>query len=382
MPAGDHHHLAWLDGSLRQSHAERGELVAPGAPRRPHRHRRAGSGADAAGDVVLAAGLDEGEVAGAQAHAHAGAEEAFPDRLQGALEVGHRDLLVDDERFENLPGYAYEPHYVEVDGLRLHHIDEGSGPTVVCFHGEPDWSYLYRHMLDALVAGGHRVVCPDLVGFGRSDKPAARSDYTYQRHVDWLRATVEALDLRHITLVCQDWGGLLGLRLVAEQPERFARVIAANTFLPTGDGAPSDAFLAWRSFSQSVPEFPTGRILQGGTQTELSPDVVAAYDAPFPDESYKAGARQFPTLVPVAPDDPAAPANRAAWESLAKFDKPFLCAFSDSDPITAGADRHFISRIPGTTGMPHVTIEGAGHFLQEDKGEELAEEVVRFVHAT
>ncbi len=220
------------------------------------------------------------------------------------------------------------------------------------------------------------------MGFGRSDKPAARADYTYQRHVDWMRAVLTGLDLRGVTLVCQDWGGLIGLRLVAEHPERFARVVAANTFLPTGDRDPGPAFLAWRKFSQEVPEFPVGRIVRGGCVTELPAEVVAAYDAPFPEERYKAGARQFPLLVPASPDDPAAEPNRAAWRVLEGWEKPFLTAFSDSDPITAGADRVLQERIPGARGLPHTTIAGGGHFLQEDRGEELARVVVDFVAST
>jgi haloalkane dehalogenase len=298
-------------------------------------------------------------------------------------------LRTPDERFADLPGYPFAPHYVEIpsgDGgrLRVHTVDEGpaNADPVLCLHGEPSWSYLYRKMIPVLVAAGHRVVAPDLVGFGRSDKPSERSDYSYQRHVDWLRATIEALDLRRITLVCQDWGGLLGLRIVGETPERFARVVAANTFLPTGDGTPSEGFLAWRKFSQSVPEFPAGGILQGATQTELSPAEVAAYDAPFPDESYKAGARQFPLLVPIAPDDPAAPANRAAWQGLERFEKPFLTAFSDGDPVTRGGDGPLQQRIPGARGQRHTTLAGGGHFLQEDCGPELAKVVIEFIAAT
>ncbi len=298
-------------------------------------------------------------------------------------------LRTPDERFANLPGFPFAPHYVEIpsgDGarLRVHYVDEGPADAdpVLCLHGEPSWSYLYRKMIPVITAAGHRVVAPDLVGFGRSDKPAERSDYSYQRHVDWLRATVETLDLRRITLVCQDWGGLLGLRLVGEHPDRFARVVAANTFLPTGDGTPSEAFLAWRAFSQKVPVFPTGQILQGATVTELPSAVVAAYDAPFPDESYKSGARQFPLLVPIAPDDPAGPANRAAWQVLERFEKPFLTAFSDGDPVTRGGDVAFQQRIPGARGQQHVTIAGGGHFLQEDCGEELARVVARFIAAT
>jgi haloalkane dehalogenase len=237
-------------------------------------------------------------------------------------------------------------------------------------------------MIPHMSAAGHRCVAPDLVGFGRSDKPAARADYTYQRHVDWLRGVIEALDLRDVTLVCQDWGGLLGLRLVAEHPDRFAGVVAANTFLPTGDVALGEGFLRWREYSQTTPEFHVGGIVRGGCVTELPREVIAAYDAPFPDDRYKAGARQFPLLVPAAPDDPAAPANRAAWEVLRRWTKPFLTAFSDGDPVTAGCDAVFQREIPGCKGQPHTTIRGAGHFLQEDKGEELARVVVDFMAKT
>ena len=293
-------------------------------------------------------------------------------------------LRTPDERFANLPGYAFDPHYLEVDGLRIHYVDEGpaDGQPVLLLHGEPSWCYLYRKMVPAIAAAGLRAVAPDLVGFGRSDKPAQRSDYTYQRHVDWMTALVERLDLRGATLVGQDWGGLIGLRIAAEHPERFARIVAANTFLPTGDAPPGEAFLRWREFSQKAPELHIGRIIQGGTTTELPDDVVAAYDAPFPDDTYKAGARQFPTLVPTSLDDPAAPANRRAWEVLERWEKPFLCAFSDGDPITKGGDRAFQARVPGTKGMPHTTIVGGGHFLQEDKGEELANVIVDFIRST
>jgi haloalkane dehalogenase len=232
-------------------------------------------------------------------------------------------------------------------------------------------------MIPVLVGAGRRVVAPDLVGFGRSDKPTRREDYTYQRHVDWLDAVVfGALDLQDVTLVCQDWGGLLGLRLVADHPERFRAVVAANTFLPTGEGSPSDAFLSWQRFSQEVAELPVGQILQGATVTTLPDEVVAAYDAPFPDESYKEGARQFPLLVPTTPDDPGAVANRRAWASLERFDKPFVTAFSDQDPVTRGADAVLQRRIPGAAGQPHTTLVGGGHFLQEDVGPALAQVVL------
>ena len=290
-------------------------------------------------------------------------------------------LRTPDERFSNLPGYAFEPHYVDVDGVRVHYVDEGpaSAEPVLMLHGEPSWSYLYRKMIPIITAAGYRAVAPDLVGFGRSDKPGRREDYTYQRHVDWMRGLLEALDLRHITLVCQDWGGLIGLRLATEHEERFDRVVAANTGLPTGDTSMGEAFLAWQRYSQTTPNFHVGGIVKGGCVSELAPEVIAAYNAPFPDDRYKAGARQFPLLVPMSPDDPAAVPNRKAWEVLARWEKPFLTAFSDSDPITRGSDRVFQKMIPGTKGQPHTTIVGAGHFLQEDKGEELARVVVDFI---
>ncbi|GIW40932.1 MAG: haloalkane dehalogenase [Candidatus Binatia bacterium] len=296
-----------------------------------------------------------------------------------------KKLRTPEERFQDLPGYPFRPNYLEVpDGeggtLRIHYVDEGpkEAEVILCLHGEPSWSYLYRKMIPIFVDAGYRVLAPDLVGFGRSDKPAERSDYTYQRHVDWMGAWFDALRLDRVTLFCQDWGGLVGLRVLADRPDRFDRVVAANTGLPTGDVPLSDAFLAWRKFSQEVPEFPVGTLIAGACRTELPPEVVRAYDAPFPDESYKAGARQFPVLVPISPDDPAAPANRRAWEVLRRWEKPFLTAFSDSDPVTRGGERIFQELVPGARGQPHTIVEGAGHFLQEDKGEELAELVVRF----
>ena len=300
-------------------------------------------------------------------------------------------LRTPDDRFDGLPGYPFAPHYVEVpsgDGsgtLRVHYVDEGPADatgTVLLMHGEPSWSYLYRTMIPVITAAGYRAVAPDLVGFGRSDKPAARADYTYQRHVDWMRAAVEAIDLNGVTLFCQDWGGLIGLRLVAEMDPRFDRVVAANTFLPTGDTPPGEAFLNWQSFSQTVPDFAVGQILNFGSTTELPPEVIAAYDAPFPDDGFKAGARQFPMLVPTSPDDPASEANRAAWRVLEAWKKPFLTAFSDSDPVTKGGDRVLQARIPGAVGQPHTTTAGAGHFLQEDAGPDLARVIVDFVQAT
>jgi haloalkane dehalogenase len=308
-------------------------------------------------------------------------------------------LRTPDERFTGLPGYPFEPHYVQLGdrqrgdtggrpsgpALRVHYLDEGPADAapVLLMHGEPSWSYLYRTMIPVLVAAGHRCVAPDLVGFGRSDKPAEAGDYSYQRHVDWMSETIfDRLGLTGITLVGQDWGGLIGLRLLAAQPDRFSRVVAANTGLPTGDLPLSEAFMRWQRFARESPAFEIGRIIGTGTVTDLAPEVVAAYDAPFPDDSYKAGARTFPSLVPTSPDDPAHDANTAAWDVLLAFDRPFLCAFSDSDPITRGAEGMFIGRVPGTAGQPHTTIEGAGHFLQEDKGEELARVVTSFMAAT
>ena len=290
-------------------------------------------------------------------------------------------LRTPDDRFVNLPGYPFEPHYIDVDGLRMHYVDEGprDAQPVLMLHGEPSWSYLYRKMIPVLTAAGLRAVAPDLIGFGRSDKPASQDDYSYASHVAWLTSFIEQADLRNITLVCQDWGGLIGLRIAAEHPERFARIVAANTFLPTGDDPPGAAFLRWQEFSQKAPQLPIGNIINGATTTELSPEIIAAYDAPFPDESYKAGARKFPLLVPTRPDDPASAANRKAWEVLGAWTKPFLCAFSDGDPVTRGGDRAFQSRVPGTKDQPHTTIAGGGHFLQEDKGEELARVVVDFI---
>jgi haloalkane dehalogenase len=291
-------------------------------------------------------------------------------------------LRTPDDRFDALPGYPFAPRYQELPGgLRMHHVDEGpaQGPVVLLLHGEPSWSYLYRKMIPILAEGGLRAVAPDLIGFGRSDKPGHRGDYTYQRHVDWLVSFIEALDLRDITLFCQDWGGLLGLRIAAEHPDRFARIVASNTFLPTGDQPLPEAFFAWREFSQTVPELPVGSILEKGCARPLAPEVKAAYDAPFPDERYKEGARQFPALVPASPEDPASPPNRRAWEVLARWDKPFLTLFGDSDPITRGADKLLRAMIPGAGGQPHTTIARAGHFIQEDAGEELAEHLLRFV---
>jgi haloalkane dehalogenase len=299
-------------------------------------------------------------------------------------------LRTPDAAFTALPAFDFAPNYVDVDDteggrLRVHYLDEGprDGAVVLLMHGEPSWCFLYRKMIPVLTAAGLRCIAPDLVGFGRSDKPAKRTDYTYERHVAWMRAALfDALDLRDITLVCQDWGGLIGLRLVGEHPDRFARVVAANTFLPTGDNDPGEAFKNWQRFSQEVENFDVGFIVGSGCHDKLSAEVEDAYRAPFPDDTYKAGARQFPMLVPTSPSDPAAPANRAAWETLRAWTKPFLTAFSDSDPITRGGDHAFQRDVPGCAGQPHTTIEGGGHFLQEDRGEALARVVADWIGAS
>lgn len=295
-----------------------------------------------------------------------------------------------DDRFTNLPDFPYVSKYAQVsdptggEALRMAYLDEGpsDGEVVVLLHGEPTWSYLYRFMIPDLVGAGRRVVAPDLIGFGRSDKPAPRHEYTYARHVEWTRELLFThLGLADVTLFGQDWGALVGLRLVGEHPERFARVALSNGGLPTGDERSSDAFLAWQEFSQNAPELPIGRIISGGCVNRLSDEVIAAYDAPFPDESYKEGAREFPKLVPTSPEDPAHDANVAAWKILAAFTKPFLLCFSDGDPITRGGDKKFLRDVPGTKSQAHATIEGGGHFVQEEKGRELAAVVNEFIGA-
>ena len=286
-------------------------------------------------------------------------------------------LRTPDSRFENLLDWPFKPHYTQItdaatgQSLRLACVDEGprDGPTVLLMHGEPTWSYLYRHIIPRLVELGCRVVAPDLIGFGRSDKLAERNDYTYERHVAWLSTWLTTMDLREITLFCQDWGGLLGLRLVAAFPERFARVLAGNTVLPVGTD-PGKGFMDWLAYSQTTNDLPIGQIVTMGVTRKLSRDEIAAYDAPFPDASYKAGACQLPTLVPITPQHASVTENLAAWRVLAAFDKPFITAFSDNDPVTKGADLVFQKRISGAKGQAHVTLRG-GHFLQEDSPDEI-----------
>ncbi len=292
-----------------------------------------------------------------------------------------KSLRTPESRFENLPGYDFAPHYVDIDGLRMHYVDEGpqDADPVLLLHGEPSWSYLYRKMISPLAAAGHRVIAPDLIGFGKSDKPTSQSDYSYAGHVDWMRQFIEVLDLHNITLFCQDWGSLIGLRVAAENEERFARIALGNGGLPTGDQEPPRVFKVWQAFARWSPWFPIGRIIQSATVTDLDKNVIAAYDAPFPSARYKAAARAFPKLVPTTPDDPASDANRNAWDVFKKWEKPFLTTFSNRDPITRPMLRPFQELVPGAQGLEHVTIRNAGHFLQEDKGEELAEALLAFI---
>jgi len=290
-------------------------------------------------------------------------------------------LRTPDEQFLNLPGFDFEPHYTDIGDMRIHYVDEGPADAapVLLLHGEPSWSYLYRTMIPPIAEAGLRAIAPDLIGFGKSDKPADQSDYTYESHVAWMKQFLQNADLRNITLVCQDWGSLIGLRLAAENEHRFDRIVLANGGLPTGDGKMPTVFRIWRAFARFSPWFPIGRIVQAGTVSEIPPEVVAAYDAPFPDSSYKAGARAFPKLVPTTPNDPAAPANRAAWDIFRNWQKPFLTSFSDRDPITRGLDKAFVARVPGAKNQPHTTIRDAGHFLQEEQGPEFAQVIIDFV---
>lgn len=321
-------------------------------------------------------------------------------------------LRTPDNRFVNLPEFEYAPHYIEISGLRVHYVDEGKNnkQLILLMHGEPSWSYLYRKMIPILLEAKHRVLAPDLIGFGRSDKLAKKKDYSYQQQVDIFTEYIRRLNLTNITLFCQDWGGLIGLRVVANDPDRFARIIASNTGLPDATGSQAEMllkafndlvkaqgnisledvmdinsteesqlpFIQWVAYCQTSPEFPIGNIIQRSTRTNLPDDVLTAYEAPFPDDSYKEGARIMPSLVVTQLQE-----NYKAWEDIfTKWEKPFLTAFSDSDPITRGGEKGFQTRIPGAEGQAHVIIKNAGHFLQEDKGEELAEVVVNFIDRT
>lgn len=292
-----------------------------------------------------------------------------------------------DERFENLPGFDFAPHYELVKGYRMHYLDEGDGEVVLMLHGEPTWSYLYRKMVVPIVEAGYRTIVPDLIGFGRSDKPAEISTHSYAFHVENITAFIIAKDLSNITLVCQDWGSLIGLRVAAENPERFARIVLANGGLPTGDHGASEAFMNWRAAAEKMQAagfMPIGKLISrdpGNPDSgpKFGEETIAAYDAPFPNGKYMAGPLAMPLLVPISPENPAAVANRAAWDVLKQWQKPFLTAFSDGDPITAGGEKVFQKLVPGASSQTHVTINGGYHFLQEDKGPEFAAEVIKFM---
>jgi haloalkane dehalogenase len=292
-------------------------------------------------------------------------------------------LRTPEERFQNLPDFSFAPHYTQIGGLRIAYIDEGpkDGPVVLLMHGEPAWSFLYRKMIPVLVSAGMRVLVPDQVGFGRTDKPTKRSDYTYENHVQWMSAWLESVDAKDITLFCQDWGSLIGLRMVAEMPDRFARIALSNGGLPTGKEKIPKAFHIWRAFAMYSPWFPIGKIVRFGCAQGLSDEAVAAYDAPYPNSRYEVGARVFPTLVPIDPSDPAREANEKAWDMYKAWAKPFITLFATRDPVTKGGERLWQKLVPGAANQNHTKIRGAGHFVQEDKGEEVAQALVEFMRA-
>lgn len=289
-----------------------------------------------------------------------------------------------DERFENLSDFPYEPHYVEIKGLRVHFIDEGEGDIILCLHGEPTWSYLYRKMIPLLVKAGYRVIAPDFIGFGRSDKYTEQSEYSFGLHYDTIEDFIVSLDFANITLVCQDWGGCIGLTVAAMNTDYFARLVIMNTFLPTGEEKLNKGFLDWKAIVERTPDLIASRIVQRTTilGKNLPPEEFAAYDAPFPDKRYKAGMQVFPLLVPITPDMQGATEMKEARNRLAKWNKPAIIMFSDSDPVMAGYDSFFRELIPTAKEQPQITIKQASHFLQEDKGEEIAQNIVDFLKRT
>jgi haloalkane dehalogenase len=291
-------------------------------------------------------------------------------------------LRTPDDRFKDLIDFPFKPNYLNVDGLRIHYVDEGTNNSevILLMHGEPSWSFLYRFMIPPLVEAGFRVLAPDLVGFGRSDKPTEQTDHTYQKHVEWITKWLQSLNLRNLSLFCQDWGSLIGLRVAIENQDRFKRIVLANGGLPTGEQQMGEAFTNWREFSRTATEFNIPSIIQSGTIKKLTKKVMEGYDAPFPDDSYKAGARILPSLVPISVEDPEHEANKKAIELFKQWDKPFLTAFSDGDPITKGGEKFWQKYVPGAKEQDHVIITGAGHFLQEDKGEALAQVIIDFIN--
>ncbi|MEO6892737.1 MAG: haloalkane dehalogenase [Ktedonobacteraceae bacterium] len=292
-------------------------------------------------------------------------------------------LRTPDKRFENLPDFPYQPHYVEVNGLRVHYLDEGRGEVTLCLHGEPSWSFLYRKMIPTL-SRKQRVIAPDFIGFGRSDKLTERGDYSFQMHSATLVGFIQALGLEGITLVVQDWGGLIGLPVATWLPENFARLVIMNTGLPTGEEPMSKAFMRWRGFAASSPDLSISKSIVTGLvhRDQVAPGVIEAYESPFPDVSYKAGAMAWPLLVPIHPDDPGAAEMRQAREGLSHWQKPALVMFSDGDPITRGGEHFFRALIPTAKQQPELVIKDAGHFLQEEKGEEIAQHIAKFIEST
>ncbi|MBS42671.1 MAG: haloalkane dehalogenase [Nocardioides sp.] len=295
-------------------------------------------------------------------------------------------LRTPESRFAHLPGYDHAPSYVDLGEVRMAYVDAGprDAPVALLLHGEPTWGFLHRHMVGPLLEAGMRVVVPDLIGFGRSDKPARVADYTYARHVGWVTRFLDALGLDggpDTTLFCQDWGSLIGLRIAGTEPHRFARICVGNGYLPAGQQAANLPFRAWRAFARWSPVLPVSRIVQVGTVTTLSRDVLAAYDAPYPTRRHLAGARAFPMLVPTSASDPAMPEQKRAWEGLGSYDRPFLTLFGRHDPILGGADKPLRAHVPGAEGQPHDRLRGS-HFVQEDCGEEIATRMGEWVRAT